>query len=188
MTLLFAGLGVLVAGAAFGLLLAPRWSARRRGEPAERPVRKILLPFTGTAISRRALEAAVRLARVENAVIMPVFLAKVPRQLPLDSALPRQCDSGMSMLEAIEQAVLGKGVAVDSRVARGRTYRHALSRLLEQEAFDRVIISATSHPRSGLNGRDLEWLLEDVPSEILILRPAATDEARISAEKVRGHF
>ena len=34
-------------------------------------VRRILLPFTGSAISRRAFEAAVRLARVEDATIMP---------------------------------------------------------------------------------------------------------------------
>ena len=183
----------LMVGAGGGWLLAPRFRCGapggRRGPVNGRPrARKILLPFTGTAISSRALEAAIRLARVEDAVIMPVFLARVPRQLSLDAPLPNQCDGGMQMLEAIEQRSLAEGVDVDSRVARGRTFRHALIRLLEEESFDRIIVPATANPHGGLNGRDLEWMLEDVDSEVLILRAAAGDKARISPERVSGHF
>jgi hypothetical protein len=130
----------------------------------------------------------VRLAKVENAVIMPAFLARVPRHLDLDAALPFQCDPGMALLEAIEQRATAQGVAVDSRVARGRSFRDALRRLLADEPFDRIIISATDNPLTGLSAEDLEWLLERVPAEVMILRPAATDERRISAEAVAGHF
>ena len=35
---------------------------------------------------------------------------------------------------------------------------------------------------------DLRWLLERVPAEILILRPAPEDERQISATAVGGHF
>jgi nucleotide-binding universal stress UspA family protein len=151
-------------------------------------VRRILLPFTGQAISRRAFEAAVRLARAEDATIMPAFLARVPRNLPLDSPLPVQCAEGMPLLEAIEQRATAQGVAVDSRVARGRTYRDALRHLLQDEQFDRVIVSATDSPRQGLSSEDLEWLLEKVPAEVLILRPAPDDAHAISAHGVDGHF
>jgi K+-sensing histidine kinase KdpD len=44
----------------------------RRGQA---PVRHILLPFSGQQISRRSFEAAVRLAKAEDAIIMPAFLA-----------------------------------------------------------------------------------------------------------------
>jgi hypothetical protein len=79
-------------------------------------------------------------------------------------------------------------VAVDSRIARGRTYRDALRRLLEQEQFDRIIVSASDSPRTGLSAEDLEWLLERVPAEVLILRPAPDDTRRISAAGLAGHF
>jgi nucleotide-binding universal stress UspA family protein len=151
-------------------------------------VRRILLPFTGQAISRRAFEAAVRLAKAENATIMPAFLARVPRQLPLETALPAQCDNGMPLLEAIEQRAASQGTRVDSRVSRGRTYRDALSRLLQDEQFDRIIVSATDSPRNGLSYDDLEWLLQKVPAEIMILRPAPEDTRHISAAGVHGHF
>ena len=128
-------IGVGLAGLAIGLAAGFGLPRRRRRvhEPGREPVRRILLPFTEQGISRRAFEAAVRLAQAEDATIMPAFLARVPRQLPLDSPLPVQCSNGMPLLEAIEQRAGRQGVAVDSRVARGRTYRDALRRLLQGE-------------------------------------------------------
>ncbi len=55
----------------------------------------------------------------------------------------------MSMLEAIEQRAGAQGVPVDARIERGRSYRHALARLLEHETFDRVVVSATANGGDG---------------------------------------
>jgi len=134
------------------------------------------------------LHASVRLAKAEHAIIMPAFLARVPMNLPLETALPVQCARGMPLLEAIEQRAASLGVPVDSRVGRGRSARDALRKLLEQEHFDRIIVSADEDPRAGLGYEDLRWLLERVPVEILILRPAPQDTRRISIKAVMGHF
>jgi hypothetical protein len=173
-------------GIAAGYWLPPH--GRRPARDRPRPVRSILLPFTGQAISRRSLEAAVRLAKAENAVVMPAFLAQVPMNLPLDTPLPVQCARGMPLLEAIEQSVTSQGLPVDARVGRGRSARDALRRLLEEEHFDRIIVSADEDPRAGLSYEDLRWLLERVPAEILILRPAPEDTRRVSVEALSGHF
>jgi nucleotide-binding universal stress UspA family protein len=172
-------LACLAAGVAAGFWLPPH--GRRPARDRPRGVRRILLPFTGQAISRRAFEAAVRLAKAENATIMPAFLARVPMNLPIESPLPAACSEGMPLLEAIEQRAGSQGIPVDSRIARGRTYRDALRRLLQEEQFDRIIVSATESPRSGLSADDVEWLLERVPAEIMILRPAPDDTQVISA-------
>jgi nucleotide-binding universal stress UspA family protein len=174
------------AGTSAGWFLLPR--ARRRSPQLPRGTRRILLPFTGTAISRRAFDAAVRLARVEEATIMPAYLARVPRQLALDAPLPAQCLQAMPLLEAIEQRASSQGVPVDTRIIRGRTYRDALQRMLDAEAVDRVIVSATSNGRNGLSADDLEWMLEKVPAEVLILRPDPEDHRKVTAEAVAGHF
>lgn len=180
------GLALLAIGVAVGWWLPPHGRRARADRP--RPVRKIMLPFTGPAIPRRAFEAAVRLARAENAVIMPTFLTPIPLNLPLDVALPRRCETGMPLLEAIEQRARAQGVEVDARVSRGRSYRDALRRLLDREHFDRIIVSAGEAPETGLDSEDLEWLLKRVPAEVLILRPAPEDTRRITAEGVAGHF
>jgi nucleotide-binding universal stress UspA family protein len=171
-------LATLVVGLAAGYALPP--NGLRPARARSRPVRHILLPFTGQAISRRAFDAAVRLARAEQAVLMPAFLAQVPMQLPLDVPLPAQCTTGMPLLEAIEQLALRRGVEVDSRIARGRSYRDALRRLLADETFDRIVVSAGPDSNGGFGPDDLEWLLERVPAEVLILRPAPEDVRRIS--------
>jgi len=177
--------GSAVVGLAAGYLLFARVLGKRGGRAEAGPaVRRILLPFTGTYIPRRAFEAAVRLAKAENAVIMPAFLARVPMNLPLDAPLPKQSAEGMPLLEVIEQRALAQGVKVDSRVARGRTARDALRKLLEQESFDRIIVSA-GHGReqpSGMSDDDIRWLLEKVPAEVMVLRPAHEDRRRIATQ------
>jgi nucleotide-binding universal stress UspA family protein len=184
---------VIVAVACVGALLgiaAGYWlppHGRRAARDRPRPVRRILLPFTGQAISRRSFEAAVRLAKAENAIVMPAFLAQVPMNLPLETPLPVQCASGMPLVEAIEQRLSSQGIAVDSRIGRGRSARDALRKLLDEEQFDRIIVSADEDPQ-GLSYDDLRWLLERVPAEILILRPAPEDTRQISATALTGHF
>jgi len=105
------------------------------------------LPFTGTEISRRAVDAALRLARAEEATLMPAYLAAVPKSLPLECAIPAEAAKAGRCWRAIEQRATGQGVEVDSRIERGRSYRHALARLLERERFDRVV--ARPRPRSA---------------------------------------
>ena len=175
----------LLLGLAGGYLIA---RSRRRGRRSERPeaVHHILLPFTGTEISRRAVDAALRLASAEDAVLMPAYLAEVPKQLPLDCSIPAEAAKAMPLLEAIEQRANYQDVAVDSRIERGRSYRHALKRLLEEEDFERVIVPATSAEGAGLSGDDLVWLLEKVPAEVMILRPGPEDRRIVTANGARA--
>lgn len=170
----------LIAGLAGGYLIA---RSRRRGRRSERPqaIHQILLPFTGTEISRRAVDAALRLARAEEATLMPAYLAAVPKQLPLDCSIPAEAARAMPMLEAIEQRATAQGVEVDSRIERGRSYRHALARLLDREAFDRVVVPATAEEGAGFSGEDLVWLLEKAPAEVVILRPGPEDRLLVTA-------
>jgi nucleotide-binding universal stress UspA family protein len=169
----------LLLGLVGGFYLARSRAYRRSGGQPD-DVHHILLPFTGTEISRRAVDAAMRLARAENATLMPAYLAEVPKSLPLECPIPKEAAKAMSMLEAIEQRARAQGVPVDARIERGRTYRHALARLLERETFDRVVVSATATGAAGFSGEDLVWLLQKAPTEVLILRPGPDDRRVLS--------
>lgn len=177
----------LLVGLVIGLS-APHARRRSRDSSGLVRTRHILLPFTATTLSRRAIEAAIRLAHAEDATLMPAFLATVPLTLPLESPLPRQSLVGMPLLEAIEQRATAHGIAVDSRVQAGRTYRHALARIVEHEQFDRVVVSAAENLRTGLSGPDLVWLLTHTNAEVMILRPASQDTQIISTGNLTGHF
>lgn len=147
---------------------------RKRRRVTASAARRMLFPFTGDALSKRALDAALRVARAEGATLVPAYLAKVPLQLPLGTPLPRQCDVAVPMLEAIEQQAAGLGVPVDTRITPGRTYRHALEQLVKQEPdFDRIVVAAATDNVDGFSAEDVAWLLGHVPGEVIVIRPAA---------------
>jgi nucleotide-binding universal stress UspA family protein len=151
-------------------------SPRERGRPpGEVSTRRIMFPFVANALSRRALDAALRLARADDATLVPVFLARVPLHLPLDSPLPRQSEAAVALLEAIEHRAAQFDVRVDARVQRGRTQRHALREAIAQERFDRIVIAAAAHGGHGFDPDDVAWLLDNAPGEIVVLRPDKDD-------------
>jgi nucleotide-binding universal stress UspA family protein len=160
---------VLVAVAAW-LLRGRRAS---RALPAPGPHR-VLFPFVGSGLSKPALEAALRLARAEGATLVPVYLAQVPLHLPLDTALPRQGERALTLLEAVEQRAQRCGVPVDARVERGRDARHALRELLDHERYDRIVLAATTDAGGdGFTPAETAWLLDHAPGEIVVLRPGS---------------
>ncbi len=175
MTVALAVVVVVLAGVVTWLAVSRMAYRTRRpaAPPARTGGRRILFPFVAEDLSQRALDAALRLAAAEQATLVPVFLARVSLDLPLDAPLPRQCSMAVPLLEAIEQRATEAGVPVDSRIERGRNRRHALRQAIATERFDRIVIAAASHGSPGFNAEDIAWLLEHAPGEIVVLRPSA---------------
>ena len=168
---------VILAAAVVALVVARVRDRLRRPPPVQATSsRRILFPFVAGALSQRALDAALRLAKTDGATLVPVFLARVSLDLPLDSALPRQCSMAMPLLEAVEQRATEAGVPVDSRIVRGRNRRHALRQAIAQERYDRIVIAAASEGSPGFDAEDVAWLLDNAAGEIVVLRPSAGDQ------------
>lgn len=167
---------LLFSVAALALAAATAWWLRGRRARREAPPpgpNRVLFPFLGRSLSRPALAAALRLAHAEQATLVPVYLAEVPRHLPLDVALPRQSGIALGLLEAVEQQATRCGVAVDARIERGRDARHALREMLAHERYDRIVLAAeTPAGGDGFTPDETAWLLANAPGEIVVLRPA----------------
>jgi hypothetical protein len=119
-----------------------------------------------------ALDVALRLARAESGTLVPVFLARVPLRLALDAPLPRQSQVAVGLQEQIEARAAAVGVPVDSRIERGRSFRHALRETIAHERYDRIVVAALADGRSGFDADDIAWLLRNAPGEIVVLRGA----------------
>jgi nucleotide-binding universal stress UspA family protein len=159
---------------------------RRPSRMSARGPRRILFPFVGSALSPRALDAALRLARAEDATLVPVFLARVSLKLPLDTPLPRQSGIAIPLQEAIEQRASAFEIPVDARIERGRTYRHALRQTIAHERFDRIVIAASAHGHPGFDPDDVAWLLDNAPGEIVVLRPSAQEQIGLPPARRNG--
>jgi hypothetical protein len=197
MTALVVILG-LVLVVTLGTLVYPRRSRRPAVPSVESGGSRIVFPVTSDGLSSRALDAALRLTRAESGVLVPVFLARVPLRLPLETPLPRQSSVALPMLEAIEQRAAKFGVPVDARIERGRTYRHALRHTIEHESYDRLVIAASGHDQPGFDAEDVAWLIDGAPGEVLIVRtdpeaetllpmPMPSPPARATGSHTDGH-
>jgi hypothetical protein len=133
---------------------------------------RIAFPFVAEGLSQRGLDAALRIARTEGATLVPAFLARVPLTLPLEAALPRECEAGLPLLDVVEQRAQLAGVPVDSRIERGRSLRHALLELSEHEHFDTMVVAAVDGTEAGFHPDDIGWLLEHIHGEIIVIRAA----------------
>jgi hypothetical protein len=129
--------------------------------------RRILVPFSGS-LDQTVLDAAIRIAKAEDAVLVPAYLIVVPLQYAEDSPLREQVKVAMPLLEAVELAALRAGVPVDARIEKGRTLTHAVRRLWEAEPFDRIVAAAPD-----FTPKELAWLLTKSPAETVVLKPAA---------------
>ena len=143
---------------------------RKRG-PAYVGTRRILVPFSGS-LDATVLDAAIRIAQAEQAVLVPAYLLVVPLQYAEDSAQKDQVERALPVLEAVEQAALRARVPVDARIEKGRSLTQALQRLWDVERFDRIVA-----PSGGFTPKELAWILTHAPAETIVLRPAPPQAA-----------
>jgi hypothetical protein len=172
-------IAAVIALAALALVLAGALVARsgvRFGRP---PIgaRRILVPFTGGTLDPTVLDAAIRLAHAENATLVPAYLLLVPLRYAEDSPLRDEVAVALPLLEAVEHAGLRAGVPVDARIEKGRSPTHALSRLWDEEHFDRILAPAPNGRSGGFTSRDVTWILAHAPSETIVLKPSPNGAA-----------
>jgi hypothetical protein len=153
---------VVVLVAAIAVAAAFLRPARR---PAYEGEGRILVPFSG-ALDPVVLDAAIRVARAEHAVLVAAYLLVVPLQYLEDSPQREQVAVALPVLEAVEHAALRAGVPVDARIEKGRSLTHALRRLWEVERFDRIVA-----PSAGFTPKELAWILTHAPTETIVLSP-----------------
>ena len=166
-------------------VLAPVRLYRRLRRPRLLPgCGRVLVAFTRGHLEPTVLEAAIRIARAEEATLVPAYLIVIPMQFTLDAQMSQEVSTAIPLLEAVEHAASRAGVPVDARVESGRTPIHALERLWTVEHFDRIVIPAPAGREPGFTPKELLWMLTHAPSETLILRP---DPALREAKQVKAH-
>jgi hypothetical protein len=173
-------LGLVAVIAALALAVAAVFLQRRPPKrlPAPTSAPRILVPFSGS-LDPTVLDAAIRIASAEDAVLVTAYLLIVPLRYAEDSPLRDEVKIAMPLLEAVEHAALRAGVPVDARIEKGRTATHALRKLWEVERFDRIVAPAPASGRGTFTEKELAWMLTHAPTETLVLKPAPTAPPRI---------
>ena len=152
----------------------------RAGATAPRPAaRRILFPFVGRALSQPRARRRAAARRAEDATLVAAYLAPgaaapAARRRAAARVRARAAAAGGRSSSAPRRA----GVPVDSRIERGRTYRHALRELIAHERYDQIVVAAAPEGARGFTAEDVAWLLHRAPGEIVVLRPEGRGAAR----------
>jgi hypothetical protein len=170
-----------LAGTVVALLIRP---VRLHPRHPAQGNRRILVPFTGGALDTRVLEAAIRVSLAEHATLVPAYLMVVPLRLPQDAPMADEVARAVPLLDAVENRATRAGVAVESRIEKGRTPTHALRQIWAAEQFDRVIAPAPGGHGEGFTPKEMTWILTHAPVETIVLRP--TPEPDPDPEPVRS--
>ena len=137
--------------------------ARRRGHRGSTSgARRILFPFIGDNVSESALKAVLRLARVEDATLVPVYIATVPLHLALEAPIP--ASAGRPCLCSRRSS--SRPPAPAWRWTAGS--RPAARRATRSSSWSTPSGSTVSFPRRRarqrrLSPEDIAWLLESAP-------------------------
>lgn len=165
------------------LLFVPAGAA----EPPRR-YRRILVPLDSSPWSETALPIALRLARATRAELVLAQAVTTPELVgwqPFEAEdielrhriMQRNRRVASTYLDRQRQALAEQGVTVRTSVPTGSDARHVLSELMEEEAFDLVVISARgsgciSHSELPC-GNVVVHLASHSHVPLLVLRPYA---------------
>ena len=157
----------------------------------------VLVPFDRSPESRRGLDVALHLARVDRrkSRILPIYVVEVDRAYPVDSDLPQQSAQGEACLAEAEAAAKQARVVSEAILLQARSAGPAVVDLAATEQID-LIVLGVSHAntvhggageqtalarRSGAAidlGHTADYILSHAPCEVVVVRePAASRTA-----------
>src|SRR3954469_9854466 len=86
----------------------------------------VLLAFTAPLLPRRGVATALAAQADGGATIIAAHPLQVPLHLPMDAPVVEGETRARELLDAVQARVAKAGVQAVTRIARGRSYRHAL--------------------------------------------------------------
>ncbi len=150
---------------------------------------RILVPIDGSPTSDKALDEAIRLARLGGGRLRLLHVVDdlnhvngfEPAAAYLEDTLPLMRQAGEKLLAHARQKAEGQGVTTDSVLivgGPGRIWEHVVAQAGSMNA-DLVVVG--SHGRRGLGrvllGSDAEQIVRHAPVPVLVVRAAAGGDA-----------
>jgi nucleotide-binding universal stress UspA family protein len=148
--------------------------------------RQILVPLDGSSWSESVLPLALRLTHALGAELFLVYVVPVPELIetdPLEAddlelrerVIERNERVARSYLDRIRSQAAEQGLRVRVQTLRGDDVRSGLTKFVESERIDLVVLSARGHGGARVSdvpyGNVAGYLITHSPVPILIVRP-----------------
>jgi basic amino acid/polyamine antiporter, APA family len=134
--------------------------------------RRLLVPMKLGDIGEEMVATAVAIAKERGANVEALFVVPMPRELPLDAALPDEiAERARASLE--EARLLGEenGVEVAGETVRARSIGHAIVAEAERRGADLIVLGSAPRWRrqSRFFSPTVDHVLRNAPCEVLVV-------------------
>lgn len=140
--------------------------------------RRILVPITGGAGDRRALDLASVLAAKRNLEVVLVYVVEVKQSLPLDADMPREVAEGEERLVDAEHYARSQAEPKIHKVTPELLQARTAGAAIVDEAIERdcdIIIMACrlgAYLGQPTMGDTVNYVLRTAPCEVILTREA----------------
>ena len=160
--------------------------------------RRMLVPLDGSSWSESVLPLVVRLAHAADAELILVYVVPVPELIETDPLEAEDLDLrkrlidrnervARSYLDRVRGYAAGQGLKVRALTLRGDDIRSSLTKFIDSEHVDLVVLSARGHGCRRVSdvpyGNVARYLITHSPAPILIVRPAGSPSKVYTAAK-----
>jgi basic amino acid/polyamine antiporter, APA family len=176
------GVGWLVAGLLGYVVYRRRFVRANLRETTKAPpafgaalaleYRRIVVPIVPGRPSDEALDVACRLAAERGARVVALTVLEVPRELPLDAALPEE--ERVANDELDEAVAIGDtyGVRVIGRLVRGRSASAEIVREAERRGAEIIVLGSPrkdlTSRRRGVFGSTVDRVMRRAPCRVMV--------------------
>ena len=135
---------------------------------------RLLVPYNGSAASRRGLDVALQLAGGQkNSRLHAVYVVEVDRRLPLNADLPEASVTGECCLADVEERSRRFKTDCDGDILQARDAGHAIVDEAVELAVTAIVMGV---PRSGAEpqavnlGKTAAYVLQHAPCDVILVR------------------
>lgn len=148
---------------------------RRAGVAAEvTKFAKILVPTQGTMFSDRMIALASKLAKVDLAQLIALYIVEVPLTLPRHAEIPEADRMGKEALEKARLIAKKFGVEITGRLHRARFAGQSIVDVAREENVDLIVMAASTKERFGevTLGRTVDYVIKNAGCDVIVEKPA----------------
>ncbi len=149
---------------------------------------RIVVPVSGSSVDQRLIDVARKMCQRKRVDITLVYVVEVQQSMPLDAELPDEINNGETVLRQISELAHDDLEAQGSHVFTELLQARSAGAAIVDEAIDKnadaILIGAALRRQYGrlTTGDTVEYVLQNAPCEVIVLRQALPDWVTDSLE------
>lgn len=135
---------------------------------------RILVGTRGGQLSRRLLNLACGLAKVQNASLTAIYVVELPMTLPLDAAVPEEIRRAEQVLAEAEEVARQHNVEMKKQISKARKAGRAIVDAAKAVPTQLIVLGLGERQNfeDRVFGSTADFVVRHAPCDVILERPS----------------